>query len=90
MDTKTKSVNKSTLKNNQTRKVEAEKGTKKKSSGGGGVLCEQEDTIMKEGAQVMGRNIAKAGRQKSIGESNGLVQARIEVFLKHSGQEVVK
>ena len=45
---------------------------------------------MKEGAQVMGRKIAKAGRQKSIGESNGLVQARIDAFLKLSGQEVVE
>ena len=71
--TKTKAVKKYTLKNNQTRKVEAEKGTKKKSSGGRGVkinllqrifepgeecryvFCEQEDTIMKEGAQVMPR-----------------------------------
>jgi hypothetical protein len=49
----------------------------------------QVDYEQEKGALVVGRKVAKAGRKKSTGESIGLVQARIEAFLNLSGEVVV-
>ena len=49
----------------------------------------QVDYEQEKGALAVGRKVAKAGRKKSTGESIGLVQARIEAFLNLSGEVVV-
>ena len=47
------------------------------------------DIVNENGALVMRREVAKAGRKMITEKSNGLIQARIEELLSLSGKKVV-
>ena len=47
------------------------------------------DIVNENGAPVMRREVAKAGRKMITEKNNGLIQARIEELLSLSGKKVV-